>query len=143
MVSEARERNERIVMTNGCFDILHAGHVAYLEAAKSLGDRLIVAINDDDSVRRLKGDSRPINELHDRMAVLAGLASVDWVVPFSEDTPERLISKVLPDLLVKGGDYRPEEIAGSKDVLNNGGEVRVLAFREGQSSSRIIDKLRG
>ena len=143
LVAEARDRNERVIMTNGCFDVLHAGHVAYLEEAKSLGDRLIVAINDDDSVRRLKGDARPVNELHDRMAVLAGLASVDWVVPFSEDTPERLIQAVLPDVLVKGGDYRPDEIAGSKDVLNNGGEVRVLAFREGQSSSRIIDKLRG
>ena len=128
-------------MTNGCFGVLHAGHVAYLEEAKSLGDRLIVAINDDDSVRRLKGEPRPVNELQDRMAVLTGLASVDWVVPFSEDTPERVICAVLPDVLVKGGDYRPDEIAGSKDVLQNGGEVRVLAFREGQSSSRIIDKL--
>jgi D-beta-D-heptose 7-phosphate kinase/D-beta-D-heptose 1-phosphate adenosyltransferase len=128
-------------MTNGCFDVLHAGHVAYLEEAKSLGDRLVVAINDDDSVRRLKGDSRPVNKLDDRMLVLAGLAAVDWVVPFSEDTPERLVGAVLPDILVKGGDYRPSEIAGSRDVLQNGGEVRVLAFREGQSSSRIIDKL--
>ncbi|MDA0679013.1 MAG: bifunctional D-glycero-beta-D-manno-heptose-7-phosphate kinase/D-glycero-beta-D-manno-heptose 1-phosphate adenylyltransferase HldE [Proteobacteria bacterium] len=143
LVVEARERKERIIMTNGCFDVLHAGHVAYLEEAKGMGDRLIVAINDDDSVRRLKGDPRPVNELHDRMAVLAGLASVDWVVPFSEDTPERVIGAVLPDVLVKGGDYRPEEIAGSKQVLRNGGEVRVLAFRDGQSSSRIIDKLRG
>lgn len=143
LVAESRERSERVIMTNGCFDVLHAGHVAYLEEAKSLGDRLIVAINDDDSVRRLKGDSRPINELRDRMAVLAGLASVDWVVPFSEDTPQRIIGAVLPDVLVKGGDYRPDEIAGSKDVLENGGEVRVLAFRDGQSSSRIIDKMSG
>jgi D-beta-D-heptose 7-phosphate kinase/D-beta-D-heptose 1-phosphate adenosyltransferase len=143
LVAEARQRNERIIMTNGCFDVLHAGHVAYLEEAKSLGDRLIVAINDDDSVRRLKGDPRPVNELQDRMAVLAGLAAVDWVVAFSEDTPERVIGAVLPDVLVKGGDYRPDEIAGSKNVLKSGGEVRVLAFRDGQSSSRIIDKLRG
>ena len=141
LVGEARERNERIVMTNGCFDVLHAGHVAYLEEAKSLGDRLIVAINDDESVRRLKGESRPVNKLEDRMSVLAGLAAVDWVVPFSEDTPERLIGEVLPDVLVKGGDYRPEEIAGSRGVLENGGEVRVLAFREGHSSTRIIDEL--
>jgi len=141
LVAEARNRNEKVIMTNGCFDVLHAGHVAYLEEAKSLGDRLVVAINDDDSVRRLKGDPRPVNKLDDRMLVLAGLASVDWVVPFSEDTPERLIGAVLPDILVKGGDYRPSEIAGSRDVLQNGGEVRVLAFREGQSSSRIIDKL--
>ena len=129
-------------MTNGCFDVLHAGHVAYLEEAKSLGDRLVVAVNDDDSVRRLKGRTRPVNALEDRMLVLAGLAAVDWVVPFSEDTPARLIKAVLPDVLVKGGDYKPEEIVGAREVLENGGEVRVLAFREGHSSSRIIDRLR-
>jgi D-beta-D-heptose 7-phosphate kinase/D-beta-D-heptose 1-phosphate adenosyltransferase len=141
LVAEAHQRNERVIMTNGCFDVLHAGHVAYLEEAKSLGDRLIVAINDDDSVRRLKGEARPVNGLEDRMLVLAGLASVDWVVPFSEDTPQRVIERLLPDILVKGGDYKPEDIAGSKAVLENGGEVRVLAFREGRSSSRIIDRL--
>ncbi|NCF15140.1 MAG: bifunctional D-glycero-beta-D-manno-heptose-7-phosphate kinase/D-glycero-beta-D-manno-heptose 1-phosphate adenylyltransferase HldE [Gammaproteobacteria bacterium] len=143
LVSEARERNERIVMTNGCFDVLHAGHVSYLEEAKSLGDRLIVAVNDDDSVRRLKGESRPINSLKDRLLVLAGLAAVDWVVPFSEDTPANLIGALLPDVLVKGGDYKAEEIAGATEVLQNGGEVRVLAFRNGLSSSRIINKLDG
>jgi D-beta-D-heptose 7-phosphate kinase/D-beta-D-heptose 1-phosphate adenosyltransferase len=142
LISEAGQQHETIVMTNGCFDFLHAGHVAYLEEAKSLGDRLIVAVNDDESVRRLKGDDRPVNALQDRMAVLAGLAAVDWVVPFSEDTPARLIQAMLPDVLVKGGDYRPDAIAGAKDVLKNGGEVRVLAFREGHSSSNIIDKLR-
>ena len=142
-MGEARARNERIVMTNGCFDILHAGHVAYLEEAKSLGDRLIVAVNDDDSVRRLKGESRPINALEDRMLVLAGLAAVDWVVPFSDDTPAALIAAVLPDVLVKGGDYQPDQIAGGKEVLENGGEVRVLSFRDGHSTSRIIDKLSG
>ena len=142
MVTESHDRGERVIMTNGCFDVLHAGHVAYLEEAKSLGDRLIVAVNDDDSVRRLKGKLRPINALEDRLLVLAGLAAVDWVVPFSEDTPAALIARVLPDTLVKGGDYKPEEIAGAKDVLQNGGEVRVLSFRDGHSSSRIIDKLR-
>jgi D-beta-D-heptose 7-phosphate kinase/D-beta-D-heptose 1-phosphate adenosyltransferase len=142
MVLESSERGEIIVMTNGCFDVLHAGHVAYLEEAKSLGDRLIVAVNDDESVRRLKGEARPINALEDRMLVLSGLAAVDWVVPFSEDTPAELISSVLPDVLVKGGDYRPEEIAGAKEVLENGGEVRVLTFRDGHSSSRIIDRMR-
>jgi D-beta-D-heptose 7-phosphate kinase/D-beta-D-heptose 1-phosphate adenosyltransferase len=142
LIDEARQRGERVVMTNGCFDILHAGHVAYLEEAKSLGDRLIVAVNDDDSVRRLKGDSRPINALGDRLLVLAGLAAVDWVIPFAEDTPAELIAAVLPDVLVKGGDYEPEEIAGGKDVLRNGGEVRVLSFRDGHSTSRIIEKLR-
>ncbi len=143
LVRDAKQQGESIVMTNGCFDFLHAGHVAYLEEAKSLGDRLIVAVNDDESVRRLKGDGRPVNALQDRMAVLAGLAAVDWVVPFTEDTPARLIQKMLPDVLVKGGDYQPQDIAGAKDILNNGGEVRVLAFREGHSSSNIIDKLRG
>ena len=116
--------------------------MSYLEEAKSLGDRLIVAINDDASVRRLKGDSRPVNALDDRMLVLAGLAAVDWVVPFSEDTPTSLIADVLPSVLVKGGDYTPAQIAGAKEVLQNGGEVRVLPFRDGHSSSQIIDKLR-
>ncbi len=142
MVEESRSRDERIVMTNGCFDILHAGHVAYLEEAKSLGDRLIVAVNDDGSVKRLKGDARPINALQDRLLVLAGLAAVDWVVAFSDDTPADLISAVLPDVLVKGGDYKPEEIVGAKDVLANGGEVRVLAFRDGHSTTRIINQMR-
>jgi D-beta-D-heptose 7-phosphate kinase / D-beta-D-heptose 1-phosphate adenosyltransferase len=142
LIGEAKEHGERIVMTNGCFDVLHAGHVAYLEEAKSLGDRLIVAVNDDGSVRRLKGAGRPFNALADRMAVLAGLASVDWVVPFTEDTPARLIAGLLPHVLVKGGDYRPDQIAGAREVLDNGGEVRVLSFREGHSSSRIIDMLR-
>jgi D-beta-D-heptose 7-phosphate kinase / D-beta-D-heptose 1-phosphate adenosyltransferase len=142
VVAQARERGERVIMTNGCFDVLHAGHVSYLEEAKSLGDRLIVAVNDDASVRRLKGESRPVNALEDRLLVLAGLAAVDWVVPFSADTPASLIAEVLPDVLVKGGDYKPEDIAGAKDVLRNGGEVRVLAFRDGHSSSRIIDKLK-
>ena len=141
MVAESHGRGEKIIMTNGCFDVLHAGHVAYLEEAKNLGDRLIVALNDDDSVRRLKGETRPINALEDRLMVLAGLAAVDWVVPFSGDTPASLIAEILPDVLVKGGDYKPDDIAGAKDVLKNGGEVRVLAFRDGHSSSRIIDKL--
>lgn len=141
MVAEARQRRERIVMTNGCFDVLHAGHVSYLEEAKSLGDRLIVAVNDDASVRRLKGEKRPVNTLADRMAVLAGLAAVDWVVPFGEDTPERLIGAVLPQVLVKGGDYVTSDIAGARAVLAAGGEVRTLAYREGASSTRIIEAL--
>ena len=142
IAAETRARGERLVMTNGCFDILHTGHVAYLEEAKARGDRLLVAVNDDDSVTRLKGVGRPINPLEDRMAVLAGLASVDWVVPFSEDTPEALVGEVLPDVLVKGGDYRPEQIAGSRIVLEHGGTVEVLSFREGRSTSAIIEALR-
>jgi D-beta-D-heptose 7-phosphate kinase/D-beta-D-heptose 1-phosphate adenosyltransferase len=142
LVAQAKLRGERIVMTNGCFDILHAGHVGYLEEAKGLGDRLIVAVNDDDSVSRLKGASRPINALADRMAVLAGLAAVDWVVPFSEDTPAALIERLLPDVLVKGGDYQPGEVAGGSAVIANGGEVRILRLREGRSTSAVIEAIR-
>jgi len=141
-VADARAHGERVIMTNGCFDILHAGHVGYLEAARQLGDRLIIAVNDDDSVRGLKGEGRPINPLEQRMAVLAGLGCVDWVVPFSEDTPERLICKVLPDVLVKGGDYRPEQIAGGPCVQENGGEVIVLDYEEGVSTTRIVESIR-
>lgn len=142
VVADAKRGGERVVMTNGCFDILHAGHVAYLEEAKSLGDRLIVAVNDDASVKRLKGESRPIVPLQDRMAVLAGLASVDWVVPFSDDTPLELIEQVLPDVLVKGGDWQPRDIVGSEVVLENGGEVRSLKFVEGRSTSAMIAAMR-
>ncbi|MEM9335391.1 MAG: bifunctional D-glycero-beta-D-manno-heptose-7-phosphate kinase/D-glycero-beta-D-manno-heptose 1-phosphate adenylyltransferase HldE [Pseudomonadota bacterium] len=142
LIDEAHTRGERVIMTNGCFDILHVGHVAYLEEAKSLGDRLIVAVNDDDSVKRLKGESRPINALEDRMLVLAGLASVDWVVAFSDDTPAALIELLLPDVLVKGGDYAIDEIAGGRAVLANGGEVRVLSFRNGHSTSQIIERMK-
>jgi D-beta-D-heptose 7-phosphate kinase / D-beta-D-heptose 1-phosphate adenosyltransferase len=142
-VAAARAQGERVVMTNGCFDILHEGHVAYLQQARRLGDRLVVAVNDDDSVRRLKGEGRPVNGVASRMAVLAGLASVDWVCPFSEDTPESLICRVRPDILVKGGDYRPEGIAGADCVRAAGGEVRVLPFLPGRSTSRIIGAIRG
>ena len=115
--------------------------MSYLEEAKSCGDRLIVAVNDDASVRRLKGPSRPVTPLADRMAVLAGLAAVDWVVPFSADTPADLVARILPDVLVKGGDYKPHEIAGGEAVLKAGGEVRVLSFREGRSTSALIDAI--
>lgn len=141
-VDAAKARGENIVMTNGCFDILHAGHVSYLTHAKSLGDRLIVAVNDDASVTRLKGIGRPVNPTDRRMAVLAGLGAVDWVVRFTEDTPQRLISHILPDTLVKGGDYKVEEIAGGKEVLDNGGEVKVLNFEEGISTSAIINSIK-
>ena len=137
-VDAARRRGERVVMTNGCFDILHAGHVSYLQNARKLGDRLIVAVNDDASVSRLKGPGRPVNPVDRRMAVLAGLGAVDWVVPFSEDTPRRVIAEVLPDLLVKGGDYQPHEIAGYEEVTANGGQVLVLNFEDGCSTSGII-----
>ncbi|PQQ27503.1 bifunctional heptose 7-phosphate kinase/heptose 1-phosphate adenyltransferase [Photorhabdus luminescens] len=141
-VADARQRGEKIVMTNGCFDILHAGHVSYLENARKLGDRLIVAVNSDASTKRLKGESRPVNPLEQRMIVLSALGAVDWVVPFEEDTPQRLIANVLPDVLVKGGDYKPEEIAGSKEVWAAGGEVKVLNFEDGISTTNIIKAIK-
>jgi D-beta-D-heptose 7-phosphate kinase/D-beta-D-heptose 1-phosphate adenosyltransferase len=141
-VALARRRGEKVVMTNGCFDILHAGHVSYLANARKLGDRLIVAVNSDASTRRLKGETRPINPLINRMIVLGALEAVDWVVPFEEDTPQRVIADVLPDLLVKGGDYKPEDIAGSVEVWANGGEVRVLNFEDGISTSKIIEAIK-
>lgn len=140
-VRHAKAKGERVVMTNGCFDILHSGHVMYLEQAKKLGDRLIVAVNDDASVKRLKGETRPLNNLKRRMAVLAGLRSVDWVIPFSDDTPQALIAKILPDVLVKGGDWQVHQVAGSKEVLANGGEVKILGFEEGISTTAIINKI--
>ena len=141
-VRESQQRGERVVMTNGCFDILHAGHIAFLQEARALGDRLLVAVNDDDSVRRLKGEGRPVMPLRDRIALLSGLAAVDWVVQFPEDTPEALIGEISPDVLVKGGDYRVEDIVGADHVRRTGGEVRVLSFLEGHSTSRIIESIR-
>lgn len=142
-VQDAKVHGEKIVMTNGCFDLLHPGHITYLEEAKSLGDRLIVAVNDDDSVRRLKGDDRPLNPLKDRMKLLASLRCVDWVVSFSEDTPERILNRIMPNILVKGGDYQISQIAGAQKVFENGGDVKLLSFVEGHSTSSLIQKIRG
>lgn len=142
LVQEAKAHGERIVMTNGCFDILHAGHVTYLQQAAELGDRLIVAVNDDDSVRRLKGPERPVNTMGNRAHVLAALGCVDWVVPFFEDTPERLICRIAPDILVKGGDNDPDKIPGGACVREAGGEVRVMTFVEGCSTTRLIESIR-
>lgn len=141
VVEDAKAHGEKIVFTNGCFDILHAGHVSYLEKAKALGDRLIVAVNADASVAQLKGANRPINPLERRMSVLAGLAAVDWVVPFTEETPARLIGEIFPNILVKGGDYKPEEIVGAAAVMAQGGTVKVLNFVEGCSTTTIINKI--
>lgn len=136
-----RPRAEQLVFTNGVFDVIHRGHVEYLYAARALGDRLVVGVNSDDSVRRLKGPERPIVTLEDRLFVLAGLGCVDVVTPFSEDTPLDLIAALLPDTLVKGGDYRPDQIVGSSAVRAAGGEVRVLPFLEGRSTTRLIQRM--
>jgi D-beta-D-heptose 7-phosphate kinase/D-beta-D-heptose 1-phosphate adenosyltransferase len=142
-VNQCRKRGEVIVMTNGCFDILHAGHVTYLQQAREQGDRLIVAVNVDETVRKLKGEDRPVNPLEHRMRMLAALECVDWVLPFEEETPARLICEVLPDILVKGGDNDPDKIPGGDCVRANGGEVRVLSYVSGVSTTEIIGTSRG
>ena len=133
---------QKIVFTNGCFDVLHFGHVHYLMEAKALGDILVVGLNSDDSVRRLKGPSRPINGEKERAFVLAALSCIDYVVVFEEDTPKKLIETVRPDVLVKGGDYALDQIVGADFVTRNGGTVTTLPFVEGFSSTRIIEQLK-
>lgn len=137
-VEQMRARGQRIVMTNGCFDLLHVGHLRYLESARALGDALIIAVNSDDSVRKLKGPTRPLNTAADRMRILAGLKCVDAVVEFVEDTPARLIARVLPDVLVKGGDYTIEQVAGHEAVAAAGGRTVILDFHDGYSTSSTI-----
>lgn len=141
-VGRWRKAGERIVFTNGCFDLLHYGHVRYLAEARDLGDRLIVGLNSADSVRRLKGPERPINDDQSRRAMLAALACVDAVVEFSQDTPLELIQLLLPDVLVKGGDWKPEQIVGSAIVLAAGGTVRSLSFHSGYSTTRLAEKIK-
>ena len=141
-VHDAKAHGEKIVFTNGCFDIIHAGHVGYLSEARKLGDRLVVAINADDSVLRLKGAGRPINPVERRMAVLDGLEAVDWVVSFDEDTPESLLESLQPDILVKGGDYSLDQVVGGKYVLSYGGEVKALEFLDDCSTSAIVEKMK-
>lgn len=134
-------KDKKVVFTNGCFDILHRGHVSYLNEAKSLGDVLIVGLNSDASVKRLKGESRPINNEEDRKFVLENLKAIDHVEIFREDTPLNLIKEVLPDTLVKGGDWKPEQIVGSQEVMANGGKVRSLNFVNGFSTTNVINKI--
>ena len=142
LLDRCRSRGETIVMTNGCFDILHAGHVTYLEQASELGDRLLVAVNIDETVRRLKGEDRPVNKIENRMRMLAALRCVDWVVPFSEDEPTRLVCAVLPDILVKGGDNEADKIPGGDCVRESGGQVMVLTYVDGISTTKIIDSIK-
>lgn len=136
-----KQLGKRIIFTNGCFDILHKGHTAYLREAKALGDRLVVAINDDESIKRLKGDKRPVNALEDRMSLLASLSSVDYVIPFSGDTPTDLIKLLEPNVLAKGGDYGIEEVVGADIVQSYGGDVKVLSLQQGRSTTTIIDTI--
>ena len=137
-----RESGKRLVLTNGCFDVLHVGHVRYLRTARSLGDALMVAVNSDRSVRALKGPGRPINHESERAEMLAALSVVDYVVVFDEDSPRALIAELLPDLLVKGGDYGLDEIHGREEVEAAGGRVVALPFVEGVSTTGIIERIR-
>lgn len=137
----ARPRSIKLVFTNGCFDLLHRGHVEYLFAARALGDALVVGLNTDDSVRRIKGPGRPFTSELDRAVVMAGLACVDGLTFFEEDTPRQLISALLPDVLVKGGDYRLENIVGRTEVEAAGGEVVVLPYWSGHSTTALLQRL--
>ena len=141
-IKAEQEQGKKIVFTNGCFDILHRGHVTYLNQARDLGDLLIVGINSDESVKRLKGPERPVNMLEDRAYVLSALKSVDYVIPFEEDTPLNLINLIMPDILVKGGDYTIDRIIGAQEVLANGGKVEIIPFVPGKSTSAIIDTIK-
>jgi rfaE bifunctional protein nucleotidyltransferase chain/domain len=141
-VAEWKAKGERVVFTNGCFDILHLGHVDYLEKARNLGDRLIVGLNTDSSVSRFKGPERPVQDQQSRGRILSSLQFVDMVVLFDEDTPKELISTLVPDVLVKGSDYLAENIVGADVVKNAGGEVRTIELVQGYSTSKVIDKIK-
>jgi D-beta-D-heptose 7-phosphate kinase/D-beta-D-heptose 1-phosphate adenosyltransferase len=140
-IDEKRKNGATLVMTNGCFDLLHSGHIKYLERAKSLGNILVVALNSDESIRELKGENRPINNLNDRAIVLSSLSSVDYVLSFDELTPLKIYKALLPDILVKGGDYSIDEIVGATEVIDSGGKVEIIEFFDGYSSSKVIDQI--
>ena len=141
LINKWKSEGKRVVFTNGCFDILHSGHIKYLSEAAALGDKFVIGLNSDSSVSRLKGNDRPIKSEECRADILAFMAVVDMVVIFDEDTPEALIKKIIPDVLVKGGDWKIDEIVGADIVISNGGEVKSLSFLEGFSSTIIIDRM--
>ena len=141
IIKKIKDERKKIVFTNGCFDLLHVGHIRYLSQAKKLGDFLIIGLNSDRSVKKLKGKDRPINSFEDRATLLSALNSVDLVIKFEEQTPENLIKDIVPDVLVKGGDYNIEDIVGYQIVIQNGGQVKTLSFYDGYSSTNYIDKI--
>jgi len=142
LVSAWKKEGKKVVFTNGVFDLLHIGHITYMAKASELGDKLIIGLNSDSSVKRIKGDDRPVNDENSRAALLAALFFVDAIVLFNEDTPINLITSLMPDILVKGADYDIENIVGAKEVLANGGEVKTISFVDGYSSTSIIQKIR-
>ena len=141
IINRIKNQRKKIVFTNGCFDLLHVGHIRYLAQAKKLGDFLIIGLNSDSSVKELKGEDRPINSFEDRATLLSAIESVDLVIMFEEQTPENLIKDIVPDILVKGGDYNIEDIVGYQIVIQNGGQVKTLNFYDGYSSTNYIDKI--
>ena len=141
IINRIKGERKKIVFTNGCFDLLHVGHIRYLAQAKKLGDFLIIGLNSDSSVKELKGEDRPINSFEDRATLLSAIESVDLVIMFEEQTPENLIKDIVPDFLVKGGDYNIEDIVGYQTVVQNGGQVKTLSFYDGYSSTNYIDKI--
>ena len=142
IINRIKAERRKIVFTNGCFDLLHVGHIRYLAQAKKLGDFLIIGLNSDSSVKELKGEDRPINSFDDRATLLSAIESVDLVVMFEEQTPENLIKDIVPDILVKGGDYNIEDIVGYQTVMQNGGQVKTLSFYDGYSSTNYINKIK-
>ncbi len=142
IINRIKAKRKKIVFTNGCFDLLHVGHVRYLAQAKKLGDFLIIGLNSDSSVKELKGEDRPINSFEDRATLLSAIESVDSVIMFEEQTPENLIKDIVPDILVKGGDYNIEDIVGYQTVMQNGGQVKTLSFYGGYSSTNYINKIK-
>ena len=142
IINRIKAERKKIVFTNGCFDLLHVGHVRYLAQAKKLGDFLIIGLNSDSSVKELKGEDRPINSFEDRATLLSAIKPVDLVIMFEEQTPENLIKDIVPDILVKGGDYNIEDIVGYQTVMQNGGQVKTLSFYDGYSSTNYINKIK-
>ena len=142
IINRIKTERKKIVFTNGCFDLLHVGHIRYLAQAKKLGDFLIIGLNSDSSVKELKGKDRPINSFEDRATLLSAIESVDLVIMFEEQTPENLIKDIVPDILVKGGDYNIEDIVGYQTVIQNGGQVKTLSFYDGYSSTNYINKIK-
>ena len=142
IINRIKAERKKIVFTNGCFDLLHVGHIRYLAQAKKLGDFLIIGLNSDSSVKELKGEDRPINSFEDRATLLSAIEPVDSVIMFEEQTPENLIKDIVPDILVKGGDYNIEDIVGYQTVMQNGGQVKTLSFYDGYSSTNYINKIK-
>lgn len=141
IVEKLKRQKKKIVMTNGCFDIIHSGHVDYLVKSKKLGDILIVAVNSDKSIKKLKGKSRPVNNLKNRIKVLNSMSFIDFIISFNYETPQKIYEKILPDILTKGTQYRKMEVAGGKIVIENGGKVSFIKMTVGQSTTKILNKI--